>query len=431
MTPNPAPAPPARSSGVSLHLLQNRNFRLFLVGSSASVTGVYAGNVVIEWLISTSNAASQAAVLLAALGILEFVPNLTLGIFAGAWADRYDRRRLMVGAQLARAGIFAGLTVLVVREGFNPIEVLGAVLALSAMGTVFGPASGAYLPRLIGAADLTSANGLLESLSTLSGFVGSPLAGGLVFLLGVGVGFLTNSVLFAASALAFAMMALPLLPSATRAPTPTAGPSQLAQVRDGLRFLRQQTALLVFAVGGMAVNFFTFYLVFIVLYTRSFLHAGADVFGLLLGANSVGYAAGALLAPRLKVEQAPGLWVAIAWGLCGLPILALVLVPSTPVAVAALAAEGLLGSFVAVTFNATVQRTVPDHLLGRFFAIDSTLSYAMIPVGLAIGGFLVVTRGVGVAFLVAGSGLLVAGLSLLLSRSVRAWGRNLDGVPRP
>ncbi|MFZ0829586.1 MAG: MFS transporter [Thermoplasmata archaeon] len=411
------------SAGPTARLLRNRNFSALLIGYAASVTGLYVGNVVIEWFISASNTARQAAILLTLLGIIEFVPNLTIGWFAGAWADRYDRRRLMILTQLGRGATFVALTVLVVREGFNPLVVLAAVFVLSSFGSIFGPASNAFLPRIVDLTDLTSANGMLQFGGMVSGFIGSPLGGVLVLLFGIGVGFLTDSVLYAMSALAFGLLLVPLIGRSSAHPIPKEPSSQFAQVKAGLTFLRSQRALLTLTLVGMVLNFFTYYLVFVVLYTRSFLHAGPDVFGLLLGANAVGYAVGALLPHRLKTDRSPGIWIPVAWGLSGLPLLVLILVPLAPVAVVSMGCLGGLSSIVGVTFTSVVQRTVPDDFLGRFFATDSALSYAMIPVGLAVGGLLIVSYGVGPAFLVAGTGIVVAGLSLLFSREVRRWGK--------
>lgn len=419
----PAPTQTAQPAGVTARLLRDRNFGLLLAGYASSVTGLYVGNVVIEWWIAAANTAEEAAILLTILGIIEFVPNLTLGVFAGAWADRYDRRLLMIGAQIARAATFGALAVLVLRAGFNPLVVLVAVFVLSALGSIFGPAFNSFLPRIVGKTELTPANGILEFGSTISGFIGSPLGGGLVFILGIGVGFLTNSILYALSALIIGLMVVPLAFSADTEASKKQNTSQLSEVRAGLKFLRSQRALLTLALVGMVLNFFTYYLVFVVLYTRSFLHAGPEVFGLLLGASSVGYAAGALLPHRLKTDRSPGIWIPLAWGLSGAPLLTMILLPVVPVGIGSMAVMGCLNSVVGVTFTSVVQRTVPDNLLGRFFATDSALSYAMIPAGLAFGGFLIVAYGVGPAFLLAGAGIVAAGLSPLLSREVRVWGK--------
>ncbi|MCI4352325.1 MAG: MFS transporter [Thermoplasmata archaeon] len=423
MAAEATPSPTVPSAGVTARLLRNRNFCLLLVGYAASVTGIYVGNVVIEWLIATFNTAREAAILLTILGIIELVPTLTIGVFAGAWADRYDRRQLMIGTQIARAATFAALALLVLREGFSPIVVLGAVFVLSALGSIYGPAFNSFLPRVVDTTELTPANGILEFGGTVSGFVGSPLGGALVFLLGIGVGFLTNSILYALSALAIGLMVIPFAVKPDSEESKKKPTSPFSEVRAGLSFLRSQRALLTLTLVGMIANFFTYYLVFVVLYTRSFLHAGPTVFGLLLGASSVGYAVGALLPHRLKTDRSPGVWIPLTWGLSGVPLMVMIVLPVVPLAIGSMAVIGCLNSIIGVTFTSVVQRTVPDKLLGRVFATDSALSYAMIPAGLAFGGFLLVAYGVGPAFLVAGAGTLGTGLSPLLSREVRAWGK--------
>ncbi len=410
-------------------LLRNRNFRFLWIGSTASTAGVYLGSLLFDWIISASTATREAAVLLAVLGIVEFVPSYTVGLLAGAWADRHDRRRLMLAAQAGRAVAFVGIAVYVIRDGFDPLAVLGAALAISALGSVFGPAANAVLPDVVEKNDLTPANGLLQSAGTVVGFLSSPAGGVLVLLFGVGVGFLTDSLFYALSATAIAVIALPLGRRATTKQSDPVEHTTWDDIRAGLGYLRSQPALLALVLVGMVLNFFWYYNIYIVLYTRYALHAGPEVFGLLLGASAAGTAAGALLTHRLKPDLAPGLWIPVLWGLSGAPLIVLVLVPDIPVALASLAIQGFLASIVNVTLYATVQRTVPNELLGRVFATDNALSYAMIPIGLVVGAALIVAYGVGPAFLVAGIGMLVVGLSVLARRDVRGWGR--EAAPAP
>ncbi|MGD0249580.1 MAG: MFS transporter [Thermoplasmata archaeon] len=87
--------------GGGLHrLLRNRNFTLLWTGAVASASGYYVANVVIEWLIYSS---AHRPLYLTLLGIVEFIPTLTIGVFAGALAERYDPRRLMIAADLTHA----------------------------------------------------------------------------------------------------------------------------------------------------------------------------------------------------------------------------------------------------------------------------------------------------------------------------------------
>jgi predicted MFS family arabinose efflux permease len=403
-------------------LLRNRNFTLLWVGAVASASGFYVGNVVIEWLIYSSG---HQPIDLTILGIVEFIPTLTIGVLAGALADRYDRRHLMIVADLARAATMAGLAIYVLTRGYDLPVILVAVLLTSAFGTIFSPSSSAILPSLLKKDELAAGNGLIQSGTTVAGFIGSPVGGALVILVGVGAGLVYNSVTFAISALLIGLMVIPVALSRESDGSQAARTSLLADVRSGLSFLRSQPALLAFTLVGMALNFFSFYLIYIVVYTSNLLHAGAGVFGLLVGIQSAGYAVGGLLiVGQLKVGRAPGVWIPVAWGLGGLPLLLMVALPFVPVAIVCVAGLGLLSALANITFISAVQRTVPDKFLGRYFALDTAGSYAMIPAGLAVGGVLIVAYGVGFGFLVAGAGMLVTGLGLLASGRTRAWARS-------
>jgi predicted MFS family arabinose efflux permease len=405
-----------------LTLLRNRNFSLLWIGTLVSASGFYVGNVVIEWFIFAS---THKPLFLTVLGIVEFVPTLTIGVIAGALVDRYDRRRLMIMSDLARAVTMAALAAYVLTVGFSLPVILVAVLVTAAFGTIFSPSSSAILPSLIGKDELQSGNGLLQGGITVSGFIGSPLGGALILLVGVGAGLIYNSITFAISALMIGLLMVP--PTLRRRAGDSAAreASLLSEVKAGLNFLRTQHALLILTLVGMVLNFFSFYLLYFVVYSTDVLHGGPGIFGLLVGAQSAGYAAGALLLiGRLRIDRRPGIWIPLLWGLEGLPLITLILVPIAPVAIASVTVLGVLSALVGVTFVSVVQKRVPDEFLGRYFATDQAGSYAMIPAGLAVGGVLIVTFGIEFAFLLAGVGTLVTGLAVLLSREVRGWGKS-------
>ncbi|MCI4350015.1 MAG: MFS transporter [Thermoplasmata archaeon] len=408
-------------SPLFLRLVRNRNFSLLWLGAVVSASGFYVGNVVIEWLIYHS---SGNALYLASLGVVEFVPTLTIGVVAGAWVDRFDRRRLMIVSDLARAATWGALAVAVLTLGFNLPVLLLAVLIAGAFGTIFGPSSNALLPSLLGKDNLASGNGVLEAGRTVAGFVGSPIGGALILIVGIAGGLIFNALTFAFSALMIGLMIVPTAVARSGEPATPAAPSILSDVRAGLRFLLTQRALLAFTLGAMALNFFTYYLIFIVVYVTNLLHAGPAVFGLLVGVQSAGYAVGALLiVGRLGIDRSPGLWISVLWALSGPPLIVMVLFPVIPVAIASLAALGFLTAVSNITFLSAVQKVVPGEFLGRYFAMDQAGSYAMVPAGLAVGGLLVVAFGVGFAFALAGGATLVVGLLFLLRSDVRSWGR--------
>jgi MFS family permease len=409
------------SSSHSFRLLGKRNFALLWIGAVVSASGFYVGNVVIEWFIYAS---SHDALYLTILGVIEFVPILSIGIIAGALVDRHDRRHLMIASDLARAATLGALAAYVLILGFNLPVILILMFAIAAFGTVFNPSSGAILPSLLNKDDLPDGNGLLEAGTTAAGFIGSPLGGALILVVGVGGGLIYNSATFAISALMIALITIPVALNRKPEDSESEKGSLLSDVKAGFRFLREQRALLTLTLASMVLNFFTFYLLYVVVFVSNVLHAGPAVFGLVVGVQSAGYAVGALLlVGRLKMGRRPGVWIPVAWGLSGLPLIIMILIPLVPIAMVCAVTMGVLSALVNITFVSTVQKIVPDEFLGRYFAIDQAGGYSMIPAGLVVGGLLIVTVGVGVAFVLAGAGTLVIGLGLLLSSSVRSWGR--------
>ncbi len=400
-------------------LLRKRNFALLWVGSLTSYTGFFVVTVAFDWYVYTT---TQQTLVLTLLGIVELIPTLSLGIIAGTLVDRWDRRRVMIASDALRVVILGVLTLSVLRYGFNLPFLLGSVFAISSVSTFFGPASNALLPKLVRNEELTQANGLLTAGTTIAQFVGSPLGGALITLVGVGAALAYNSLTYAVSAICVALLVIPISRFVTRSEPKEPHGSIWAETGDGLRYIRSQPALLLLTVVGAATNFFSFYNLYIVIYTTKVLGMGSAVYGVLLGMAAVGAGVGGLLVHRLKLDHLPGVWIPVTWGLGGLPLIALDLLPRLPLALVSLLALGVTSSFVNVTFLSTTQRVIPDHLLGRYMATYQALIFAMIPAGIIGGGFLILLLGVGPAFLIAGVGTAILAWSLLLSPRMRAWG---------
>ena len=403
-----------------INVFRNRNFRLLWFGTVVSASGFAVGNMVIEWIIY---ATTHTALLLTLLGIVEFVPMLTIGVFAGALVDRRDRRSLMIMSDIVRACAMAVLAVIVIIMGFNSIAIFGAVVVISIFGAIFDPASSALLPSLVKKENLTDGNGFLQAGETIAKIIGSPLGGILIVLVGIASGFIYNSITFAISAIAIGMLGVPASMQKVRGPEEERHEKLLEEVKTGFRFLLGRRALLAMTVTSMVLNFFSFYQIYIVVYALNILHNGPVVFGLLVGGSSIGYAVGAALIGRLHFEKAPGIWVPLMWGLGGLPLIFLILIPVTSISIVSMFFEGFLGGMVNTVWVSVIQRVVPEDFLGRYFSIEGTIGYSMVPAGITFGGFLIALYGVGFAFLLAGISILIIGLTMLTRRNIRSWGR--------
>jgi MFS family permease len=401
-------------------VLRHRNFRLLWIGSVTSAAGASIGSIVIIWLVYS---ATHSPIAISLLGIFQFLPTLLFGLLAGALIDRWDRRRLMLACDVARAVCFGALALFVLIYGASTIILIGVVFAVAAFSTAFRPATNATIPRILPLSDVQDGNGLLQGGSTIATFIGSPIGGILVVTVGAVVGLAINSLTFAISGTMIFLMAIPGARLAS-AGVPAAKSSILKEVGEGLTYLRSQTALLVITLTAMGANFFlSIWGGFTVIYVVVQLHQGGAGFGVIVAANTAGFAAGALLPGRIHTERAPGVWLPATWGLVGFFIIGLAFTSSLPIAAVLTLAGGTLLSIGNTTWLSGVQKVVPDQYLGRYFATDEAGSFAMIPAGVAVGGVLVLVIGISSSYIIAGAGAALLNLVLLFSPAVRRWGR--------
>ncbi|MCI4357090.1 MAG: MFS transporter [Thermoplasmata archaeon] len=401
-------------------LFRVRNFRLLWTGSTASSVGAATTTVALSWIVFSS---TQSAFAITIIGLANFGPSLVVGLFAGVLADRFERRRLMLRADAVRAVAVGALAVFLIFRGFDFPVILGVVVVVAAFSALFRPASNAILPSLVGGEELGDANGLLLAGATLGAFVGSAVGGLFIITVGAVAGFSLNALTYALSAAMLFLLVIPRVAGSTRpsgAAPPAAHPSYLADLREGFDFVRSQPALLWTILASLVANFFlAFYLLYLVVYVPLGLHAGASVYGAAVAMSGLGYGIGSLLVGRYRLARRAGYVYIFGWGAVGLLITVLAIAPTIGVLLAVAPAVGILSGVANTSYLTCVQRVVPGPLLGRFFAIDEVGSFAVIPLGQIVGGILVVTAGVDLAFLIAGLGTAASSFVLLTSRPAR------------
>jgi MFS family permease len=403
-----------------IRLFRHRNFRLLWTGSTASNLGGATTSVALSWIVFSTTHSAFAVTL---LGLAYFAPTLGIGLAAGVLADRYDRRRLMLRADVVRAVAVGALALALLLRGFDLTAIVVVVVVVAALSAVFRPAANAILPSLLPPEELGDANGLLLSGATLGGFVGSAVGGLLVATVGAIEGFSLNALTYALSAATLFLLVIPRSPSGAPSSAPTsagARSSFLSDLREGFAYIRSQPALLWTILASLVANFFlAVYLLYLVVYVPVGVGAGPGVYGAAVALSGLGFGAGGLLVGRWHLARRTGLVYIGGWTAAGVLIALLALAPSVPLLLGASAGIGVLGGTANTTYLTCVQRIVPGPLLGRFFAIDEVGSFAVIPLGQVVGGLLVVAAGIDAAFLVAGVGSAASAAVLLASRSAR------------
>ncbi|MEY2445629.1 MAG: hypothetical protein QOE00_2209 [Ilumatobacteraceae bacterium] len=329
---------------------------------------------IIVFLIDSTGSPSW----LAAAAVARLLAYAVFGTIGGVIADRYDRRRLMVVLDIARAGLMMILAVVAWNHG--PPAVVIALTVLNAIAsTPYRPALIAATPALVHEDDLAAANAAEGVVGQLAYFIGPALGGLVVATAGAGAAFLINAVTFLASAVLLARIG-PVGggPGEGLAGEPrTNGRSQIA---DGLRAVRAQPGIAaLIAFSGTVVFLYGFEQVVHVLVATNRLGMSASGVGVLGGAIGVG---GLLVAPftaRLGDGSSTGRLLALSGVLMALPLALLAVISNPVVAVIALLVEGAGGIAFEVLFITLLQRATPEDMLARVFGLqDSVASVAQL-----------------------------------------------------
>jgi MFS family permease len=375
------------------------NYRRLFVASTVSNLGDGVGLIAYPWLAS---AVTRNPVLIALVAVAQRLPWLLFTLPAGVITDRNDRRRIMVGANAARAVLTLVVALAVLwRAGALPGPdelddvistewvlyacVLVATMLLGVGEVLYDNSAQTFMPRIVANDDLEKANGRLWASETAANqFLGPPL-GSLMLATGFALPFFIDAGSFAVSAaLIMAIAATPQMSAKTeRQPWKV-------ELREGIRWLWHHELLRPMAIilgllnGLGAVTFAVF-----VLFAQDVLGTSTTEFAVLTMAGAVGGILGGWTASWIakRLGSGPSLWVTLIGGAVTSTVIGLV---SNVPAVAAMFA---ITTFVAVLWNVITvslrQSIIPDHLLGRVNSVYRFFAWGMIPIGSLIGGLVV------------------------------------------
>jgi MFS family permease len=373
-------------------------FRALWLAQFASNVGTWMQTVGAQWLL-----VQRSPLLVSLVQTASSLPIVLLALPAGAWADLVDRRRLLLGAQLAMFTAAAALAVSTLFASPSPALILGLTFALGCGNAVASPSWQAIQPDLVDRSALPQAaalNGLNMNIARALG----PAIGGLV-VAAAGAGWV-----FALNALSFVGIAAVV--ARWRAPEQVrAGPPErlVEAVRAGGRYVRN--ALIVRRLLYRAVLFIpaasAVWALLPVVASRQ-LHLGSGGYGLLLGMVGAGAVAGALVIPRVRAR------IGSAWLITGAMLVtaaAIAVVATTASAVAVSIALLPVGaSWIAVlsSLNAGLQLALPNWVRARGLAYYLIVFQGAQALGAVIWGALADRTSVTTALLAAG-GVLALG----------------------
>jgi len=369
--------PGGLGGGSLLAPLRHRDFRVLWAGMAVSLVGDGIFLVATAW---ESYALWNAPAALSIVGIAMTVPTVLFLLLGGVVSDRYDRRLVMIAADVLRAAAVGALAALVLAGAVRFWE-LAALAAAYGVGTAFfTPAFEAIVPELVPSPDLPSANALDQFVRPIAFRLVGPVAGGALVAASAGLAFAVDAASFAVSVAA--VVAIPRRGVVGGDAPLSAG----AALKEGLRFVRGRVW-----IWGTLVSAAIAYLVFLgpaevllPFVVKNTLHASAGTLGLVLAAGGLGAVGAAALMARRGHPRRDVTVMYATWTLATLAIAGYGLATAAWQLMLACLVFNALEAAGTIVWATMKQRNVPISMLGRVSSLDWLISIGLLPISFAL-----------------------------------------------
>jgi MFS family permease len=385
--------------------LRVRDFRLLWTGMMVSLLGDGVFYVAIAWQVYEL---SDAPTALSLVGLAMSLSQVVFLLLGGVASDRFDRRRVMLAADLLRAVVIGILGLLAVADSLQlwHLVILSSIYGMGA--GFFGPAFDAIVPDLVPDQHLAQANSLDQILRpTALRLAGPALGGWLIAAWGTGGAFLLD----AASFLVSAAMLVQMSPQSRRTGDADTA-SALRDIRDGFGFVRRH----IWLWGTFLAATFAYLLfigpteVLVPFVVKHHLGGSARDLGLVFSVGGVGAVAGAFLVGQRGMPRRHISFMYLAWSLATLTVAGYGLATSVWQLMLASLAFNALEAAGTVVWATTKHRMVPGALLGRVSSFDWFISIGLLPLSFAATG--PIAEAIGTRTTLIGAGLLGAAVTL-------------------
>jgi MFS family permease len=393
----------------ALELLRRRDFRRAYGAVAISELGDAFQYIALMWFALV--AGGPLGVI--AVRLADSVPAIVFGLHGGVVADRWDRRRMMISADLVRGLVLVPVAIAGLMGHLPLAALVGAAFVITTATSYFDPAYGGLLPRLVDRQNVQQANGLVRATADALSVGGWALAGLLLTVLPISAFFAINAASFFVSALMLAGVRTRGRPGSTAEPP---------RIREGFAVLRPRAALAAsVAVLGVAVTISSgTWIVGVPELVRSTLNLGAGSFSLVAASYAVGSISAGVVLARFPIRRKASASM-LAW-LVYLPSYVLfATADSLGIALAAGICSGLGQGSAWVLINSAAQEEVPDRYLGRVTGLIALVHRGAHATGLLLISPLFAVTAPASVFAAAAVAIPLTGIAgLLVSRAAEA-----------
>jgi CRP-like cAMP-binding protein/MFS family permease len=408
------------ASPSTFSIFRNRNFSLLWTGQLVSTMGSaltsLAASIYIYRL--TGSALSVGLMLMATAA-----PSLVVGLFAGVFVDRYDRKKIMITADILRAGLILLIPILV---PLNVSWLYVMVMLTAAIGQFYDPAHESVLPEVASDEELAAANSMMAISSFGSTAIGFAAAGLIASAANINWAFYLDAVSFLFSAVCVFLIRIKPI----QAEEDTSVKLVVKNLRAGIHQLFRTPILKsLFLVQIIVLISFGLSNALLLPFAVKALNANEFQYGLQEGITSIGFVIGSLLMAKVFDRLQAGAWMAISY--LGMGILGVIysFLFSIPLAILICALSGLFNAPAAIGRRVIVQRNTPAEMRGRVSSAFFVSRDVLFLIGMAAAG-LADYMSIRVLYLISALMLVLAGVVIFflpqLGQSRAQWRRTID-----
>ena len=403
-TAQPASIPASNSE----HPLRNPAYRLWLTGGTISLLGDQFYLVALPWLVlqQTGSAVAMGTVLMAGA-----IPRALLMLMGGAATDRVSARKIMMATAAARTVCVTAIGLLVWIRILHTWELYALAFAFGVADAFSAPAQTAYIPSLVKREQLVAASSVNQSTAQLTTMAGPVPAGFVIQKLGVAWAFFLDAISFL-----FIIGALWKLPDPPKSDKAQKAVRQL--IADGIAYVAKDVPLRSLMLLAMVLNCCLTGPVSVGLaYLTKTKFGSPAAYGILVSAMAAGSLMGALTAGVWKIRRR-GALILLVTVMLGICLGAMGLVERVWSAASMLLVMGAAAGLVNVHIGAWAMQRIDAAVRGRVASVLMLSSVGIVPISLAVAGFLIAWN-LKFMFLLAGGTMLVTAAGAALQKPVR------------
>ena len=362
----------------SLHI---HDFRFMWFGQVSSATAMHADLLARSWLTWQLTGSTVAVVL---VNLMRTIPMLTLGIFAGVIADRFDKKKILFIIQAWTIGVYIAIATVVLLDLVQLWHVYAYSLLIGFGFAMNQPVRMSFIPRLVGKENLLNALSLSSIAINSTRLVGPAIIGFLIAFTGMGSVFVISAVMYAIALWTTTRIKTSGAPSSDR----TEGSSVFADLLEGFRFLGENRLVLVLVLLALGpLSFGHSWTMLLPQFVDEVLDADAGLLGIITSVGAVGGLTGGLfIASRGNIPHkgtvmiGAGLLYGAALMLFGLVTWLIAVIPLVIMI-------GVSQTVFRAANTSTLLENAPDHLRGRIISV-TLLDSAMGPLAALLAGFI-------------------------------------------